>query len=56
MKGWGFVYKTNLVWYKTRKDGPVAVAFRTDKMAPEYHCLQRDPAISVDGSIQLPAA
>lgn len=21
MKGWGFVYKTNIVWYKTRKDG-----------------------------------
>jgi|LSQX01.1.fsa_nt_gb N6-adenosine-specific RNA methylase IME4 len=21
MKGWGFTYKTNLVWYKTRKDG-----------------------------------
>jgi N6-adenosine-specific RNA methylase IME4 len=21
MKGWGFKYKTNLVWYKTRKDG-----------------------------------
>jgi N6-adenosine-specific RNA methylase IME4 len=21
MKSWGFVYKTNLVWYKTRKDG-----------------------------------
>jgi N6-adenosine-specific RNA methylase IME4 len=21
MKGWGFTYKTNIVWYKTRKDG-----------------------------------
>jgi N6-adenosine-specific RNA methylase IME4 len=21
MKGWGFTYKTNFVWYKTRKDG-----------------------------------
>ncbi len=21
LKGWGFTYKTNLVWYKTRKDG-----------------------------------
>lgn len=21
MKGWGFAYKTNLVWYKVRKDG-----------------------------------
>jgi N6-adenosine-specific RNA methylase IME4 len=21
MKGWGFVYKTNIVWFKTRKDG-----------------------------------
>jgi len=21
MKGWGFMYKTNIVWYKTRKDG-----------------------------------
>jgi len=21
MKSWGFTYKTNLVWYKTRKDG-----------------------------------
>jgi len=21
MKGWGFVYKTNIVWYKVRKDG-----------------------------------
>ena len=21
MKGWGFTYKTNLVWYKVRKDG-----------------------------------
>ena len=21
MKAWGFQYKTNLVWYKTRKDG-----------------------------------
>ena len=21
MKRWGFVYKTNLIWYKTRKDG-----------------------------------
>lgn len=21
MKGWGFAYKTNIVWYKTRKDG-----------------------------------
>jgi N6-adenosine-specific RNA methylase IME4 len=21
MKRWGFVYKTNIVWYKTRKDG-----------------------------------
>ncbi len=21
MKAWGFVYKTNIVWYKTRKDG-----------------------------------
>ena len=21
MKTWGFIYKTNLVWYKTRKDG-----------------------------------
>jgi N6-adenosine-specific RNA methylase IME4 len=21
MKNWGFVYKTNIVWYKTRKDG-----------------------------------
>jgi N6-adenosine-specific RNA methylase IME4 len=21
MRGWGFTYKTNLVWYKTRKDG-----------------------------------
>ena len=21
MKAWGFVYKTNLVWYKVRKDG-----------------------------------
>jgi N6-adenosine-specific RNA methylase IME4 len=21
MKGWGFTYKTNLVWYKIRKDG-----------------------------------
>ena len=21
MKGWGFTYKTNIVWYKVRKDG-----------------------------------
>jgi N6-adenosine-specific RNA methylase IME4 len=21
MKGWGFIYKTNIVWYKIRKDG-----------------------------------
>ena len=21
MKRWGFIYKTNIVWYKTRKDG-----------------------------------
>ena len=21
MRGWGFIYKTNIVWYKTRKDG-----------------------------------
>ena len=21
MKGWGFTYKTNIVWFKTRKDG-----------------------------------
>ena len=27
MKRWGFTYKTNIIWYKTRKDGgPMAAA------------------------------